>query len=174
MARKTARRVLLAALALGATPGAATTVMEEMRVAGWIERVRLGEEGVVLSAKLDTGADNSSLHAPDVRWFTRDGSHWVAFEVTGEDGRKVHFERRVIRITEIKSRRGGKAHERPTVLMGVCLGRAYRITEVNLADRTRFKQPFLVGRSFLANNQILVNSEITNTVEPDCAKLKLR
>lgn len=162
---------MLAGLALGAMPGAATTVTGETRVAGWIERVRLGEEGIVLSAKLDTGADNSSLHATDVRWFTRDGGHWVAFEVAGEDGRKVRFERKVTRITEIKRRGGMKPIERPTVLMGVCLGSVYRIAEVNLADRSRFKQPFLVGRSFLAN-QFVVDSARTNTVEPDCAELK--
>lgn len=173
MAGKTAHHILLAGLALGAMPGAANTVMGEMRVAGWVERVRLGEEGVVLSAKLDTGADHSSLHATNVRSFMRDGSHWVTFEVTGEDGRKVHFERKVTRITEIKRRRGEKPLERPTVLMGVCLGPVYRIAEVNLANRRRFKQPFLVGRSFLAN-QFAVDSARTNTVEPDCAELKPR
>jgi hypothetical protein len=151
--------------------GAAATVPAETRVVGWIERIRLGEEGVLLSAKLDTGADNSSLHASDVRSFTRDGSHWVAFEVTGEDGRKVHFERKVTRITEIKRHRGEKPLERPTVLMGVCLGRVYRVTEVNLADRTRFKQPFLVGRKFLEKH-FAVDSARTYTVEPDCAELK--
>jgi hypothetical protein len=173
MAGKTTGGILLAGLALGAMPGAATTVAGEIRVAGWIERIRLGEEGVVLSAKLDTGADNSSLHATEVRSFTRDGSHWVAFEVTGEDGRKVRFERKVTRITEIRRRGGMKPLERPTVLMGVCLGPVYRTVEVNLADRRRFKQPFLVGRSFLAN-QFAVDSARTNTVEPDCAELKTR
>ena len=173
MAETTIHRVLLAGFALGAMLGVATTVMGAPCVAGWIERVRLGEEGVVLSAKLDTGADNSSLHATDVRAFTRDGSPWVDFEVTGEDGRKVRFERKVTRVTEIKRRGGAKPLERPTVLMGVCLGRVYRIVEVNLANRSRFKQPFLVGRTFLAN-RFVVDSARTHTVEPDCTEVKVR
>jgi len=173
MLERPARRFFPVGIAFGAMLSAAATVMAETRVVGWIERVRLGEEGIVLSAKLDTGADTSSLHATDVRWFSRDGAHWVAFEVAGEDGSKVHFERKVIRIAEIKRRAGGKALERPTVLMGVCLGRVYRVTEVNLADRTRFKQPFLVGRKFLAQH-FAVDSARTNTVEPSCAEPRAR
>jgi len=153
--------------------GAAATVVAETRVVGWIERIRLGEEGVVLTAKLDTGADTSSLHAVDVRWFNRDGAHWVAFDVAGEDGRKVRFERKVMRIAQIKRRGGEQALDRPTVLMGVCLGHVYRVTEVNLADRTRFKQPFLVGRKFLEKH-FAVDSARTNTVEPECAEVKAR
>ena len=153
--------------------GAATPVTAETRVVGWVERVALGEEGLILTAKLDTGADTSSLHAPEVRWFTRDGHRWVAFDVTGEDGRKVRFERKVIRIAEIKRRGAGEPFRRPTVLMGVCVGKVYRVTEVNLADRTRFKQPFLIGRKFLAN-QFAVDSARTHTVEPGCAETKRR
>lgn len=172
MGEGTARRVLLAGLALAAMPNVATTATGMTPVAGWVERVRL-DGGIVLSAKLDTGADNSSLHALGIRSFLRDGSQWVAFEVAGDDGRKAAFERKVVRITEIKRRGGLRPFERPTVLMGVCLGHVYRVVEVNLADRARFKQPFLVGRTFLAN-QFVVDSARTNTVEPDCAELKTR
>jgi hypothetical protein len=173
MSGKIARRFLPAGLALSAMLGAAAPVTAELRVAGWIERIALGEEGLILSAKLDTGADTSSLHAPEVRWFTRDGAHWVAFEVEGQGGRKVRFERKVVRVAQIKRRRGEPPLDRPTVLMGVCLGHVYRVTEVNLADRSRFKQPFLVGRNFLAHH-FTVDSARTYTVEPDCAETRRR
>ena len=173
MSGKIARRFLPAGLALSAMLGAAAPVTAELRVAGWIERIALGEEGLILSAKLDTGADTSSLHAPEVHWFTRDGAHWVAFEVEGQGGRKVRFERKVVRVAQIKRRRGEPPLDRPTVLMGVCLGHVYRVTEVNLADRSRFKQPFLVGRNFLAHH-FAVDPARTHTVEPDCAELKAR
>ena len=54
--------------------------------------------------------------------------------------------------------------------MGMCLGNVYRVTEVNLADRSRFKQPVLVGRNFLAGH-FAVDSARMRTVEPDCAEL---
>ena len=154
-------RVLLSgALALGASPAAAA------QVAGWIERVKLGVEGIVVSAKLDTGADNSSLHATNIRWSLRDDGDWVAFEVAGEDGRKVAFDRKVLRIARVR-RAGGSIQKRPTVRMGICLGSVYRIAEVNLTDRGALNYEFLVGRSFLAGH-FLVDSSRQNIVEPDC------
>ena len=43
----------------------------EPTVVGWIEPVKLGAEGVIVPAKLDTGADVSSLHVSQVTWLKR-------------------------------------------------------------------------------------------------------
>lgn len=136
-------------------------------VVGWLEPVRLGSEGIVVPAKLDTGADTSSLHAADIQWLQRNGVDWVAFDVMGKDNRKVRLERKVERIARVKKAAGG-VQKRPTVRLGVCLGGVYRETEVNLTDRTGFKVPFLVGRTFLAAN-FAVDSSRTNTAEPTCS-----
>ena len=157
---------LFAGLACSATLVATTSAVAEPRVAGWIERIRLGKEGTVVSAKLDTGALTSSLHAADVRWFDRDGEKWVAFDVTGESGRTVRFERKVVRISNVK-RQGSDSQKRPTVVMEVCLGGLSGATEVNLADRTGLKYEFLVGRRFLAD-RFIVDSARMNLVAPDC------
>jgi hypothetical protein len=154
---------LLASVA--ALAGAAT-------VAGWIERARLGAEGVQVWAKLDTGADSSSLHAKDVRWFVRDEADWVAFEVEGLDGRKVRFERKVVRIARVR-RPTGEVQRRPTVLLGVCVGDVYRVTEVNLTDRSAFDYPMLIGRRFLAG-EFIVDSSRAGVLEPRCPEAQQR
>ena len=140
--------------------------MAEPTVVGWIESVKLGGEGLVLPAKLDTGADTSSLHVSDITWIRRHDGDWVTFEVAGKDNRKVRLERKVERVARVKKAAGG-VQDRPTVLLGVCLGNTYRVTEVNLTDRTGFKLPFLVGRSFLAE-RFAVDSSRTDTLEPAC------
>lgn len=142
------------------------TAAAQPTVVGWIEPVRLGSEGLVVPAKLDTGADTSSLGASGITWIRRDGRDWVAFDVVAKDNRKVRLERKVERVARVKKASGG-VQERPVVLLGVCLGDTYRITEVNLTDRTGFKLPFLVGRSFLAE-RFAVDSSRTHTVEPGC------
>lgn len=150
-------------LAMGVWP---TFALAQPTVVGWIERVRLGAEGLVISAKLDTGADHSSLHATEIRWLTRDDGDWVGFDVVNENGEKAHFERKVVRIARVR-RGGGVVQKRPVVMMGVCLGSVHRFTQVNLVDRSGFNYEFLVGRSFL-NAGFAVDAARVNTIEPAC------
>ena len=158
--------ILLCAL-LGAYPWQSAAAKGAVTVVGWIEHVTLGAEGVPIKAKLDTGATTSSLHATNLRWSARDSGDWVAFDVVGEDGKMTHFERKVVRIASIKRSGGGPAQKRPTVIIGVCLGHSYRLTEVNLSDRTGFNYKLLVGRKFLSG-LFAVDSALTSTVEPRC------
>ena len=141
--------------------------MADPTVVGWIEPVKLGSEGLVVPAKLDTGADTSSLNVSDIAWSRRQDGDWVAFDVMGKDNRTIRLERKVERMARVKKASGG-TQDRPTVLMGVCLGNTYRVTEVNLTDRSGFKLPFLVGRNFLAG-RFAVDSSRMESLEPNCS-----
>lgn len=159
-------RILLRCLLPAAFAWPSMSAAVQPAVVGWIEPVKLGSEGLLLPAKLDTGADTSSLHVADIQWTRRTDGDWVAFDVTGKDNRTVRLERKVQRVVRVKKASGG-VQERPAVLLGVCLGDTYRVTEVNLTDRTGMKLPFLVGRNFLAN-RFAVDSSRMDTIEPDC------
>ena len=134
--------------------------------AGWLERARLSPGDVVLEAKLDTGARTSSLEARNLRQFERDGKSWVAFDVVGNDGRSVRIERSLIRVARIRSALGVD-EGRPTVALGLCIGNVYRVTEVNLADRSSLTTPLLIGRRFL-EGRLLVDASRSHVLEPGC------
>ena len=154
---------------LGLPPAAAA---QPPTTVGWIERVKLGADGLVVAAKLDTGADTSSLHAENIRWEKRADGEWVAFDVIGAGGETVRLQHKVVRIARIK-RDSGLAQKRPTIVMGVCLGTVYELTEVNLTDRSRFNYEMLIGRSFLAR-RFAVDPARTHTVEPACGEARRR
>jgi hypothetical protein len=154
---------LFQSLLLGACVWPASLPAAELLTVGWIERVKL--DGLVITAKLDTGAKTASLHASEIRQFVRDDGDWVAFDVSDKKGQKRHFEKKVSRVSQIK-RLSGNAQNRPTVVMGVCLGKICRSVEVNLVDRTGFNYEFLLGRSFMAD-YFIVDPARTFTVEPD-------
>ena len=137
-------------------------------IAGWLERARLSPGNIVLEAKLDSGARTSSLHAMNLQQFRRDGKDWVAFDVSGNDGRSVRIERPVVRIARIKSALGAD-EGRPTVALGVCIGSVYRVTEVNLVDRSSLTKPLLVGRRFL-KGRFLVDLNRRYLLEPACTQ----
>jgi hypothetical protein len=159
--RRWLNSLLLAGLAYSFIPAIA-----QPTVVGWLEPAQVGNERLVIAAKLDTGADTSSLHVSDMSLIRREDGEWVTFSVTGSDNRKVRLERKVERVARVKKAAGG-VQERPTVLLGVCVGTTYRVTEVNLTDRTGLSLPLLVGRNFLAD-RFAVDSSRTNTLEPTC------
>lgn len=140
---------------------------DEMHVFGWIETVSLDGGTFQLEAKLDTGADNSSLHATDIEEFERDDAEWVRFTTADRDDQEQEFERPVERTASIR-RTEGDPEERPVVKMDLCIGNVEREVEVNLTDRSALSYPMLIGRSYLRDH-ILVDSGPKNTVEPDCS-----
>lgn len=139
---------------------------EDKLVVGWVEKVRIFPGNVVVHAKLDTGADNSSLNVPVLQEFTRDGAKWVRFDFTSREGKTVTFERKVVREAKIK-RHERERQERPVVQLGICIGNLYSEAEVNLVDRSGFDYEMLIGRSFMAD-KLQVDPAKKYTVDPNC------
>ena len=161
--RATAPGVLALALTCAAAVGAA----DEPDIFGWAEPVVLVEAGFELEAKLDTGADTSSLDAVDIRRFRRKGESWVRFTVEDHaDGDEVRLERRLLRRVRIKQHEG-TSQRRSVVSLTVCLGEHRREVEFSLIDRSQFDYPVLLGRSALAGIAIVDPDEV-NLSEPDC------
>jgi hypothetical protein len=137
---------------------------------GWVEKVKILPEDLVVQAKLDTGAENSSLHAGNLNEFKKNGQPWIKFDLTNRYGKTVTIEREVIRIARVKGAKD-KIYHRPVVRLGVCLGQEYMEVEVNIRDRTGYEYAMLIGRSYLAGN-VIVDPAVMFTVEPNC-KVKL-
>lgn len=144
---------------------------EEKQIVGWVEKVRIFPGNVLLDAKVDTGADNSSIHAVGITEFDRDGERWVRF-CLGREVKNAYCERQLIRTAKIK-RHGGPRLERHVVLLGICIGNFYKEAEVNLVDRSRFKYPVLIGRSFMENH-LIVDPGRTYVTEPNCREAPSR
>ena len=53
--------------------------------------------------------------------------------------------------------------------MGICIGNYYSEAEVNLVDRSRFKYPLLIGRSFMGD-RLLIDPSAQFTLEPGCGE----
>ena len=152
---------LLAAMSADAAPPPAALLH-----AGWTEPAHILEAGIDLPAKLDTGAEHSSLHAEDVTRVGRGGSDWVRFTLRDADGRRVAVERPLTREAKIK-RHAAPAQRRPVVRLTLCVGGLQREVDVNLVDRRDFDLPLLVGRSFL-RGLVLVDAGREQLTEAAC------
>jgi hypothetical protein len=159
--------LILACLTTAATPGPG----QDKEWVGWLEKVRICPENLVIHAKLDTGARNSSLNAPHANIFKRKGETWVRFDVTDRAGKTATLERKVQRITKIKQH-DRPPDLRPVVRLSICLGDTFKVVEVNLRDRSDFNYQMLIGRSFLKED-FVVDASATFTKRPKCRGVKI-
>jgi hypothetical protein len=157
---------LLAGL-LGALVLASPAVAAEKAVVGWIEKVRIYPGNFLVHAKLDSGAEYSSLDAGNLKEFERDGKKWVRFDLAeSREGNKITIERPLLRLATIK-RHYLQSQTRPVIKIGVCLGNIYKETEVNLVDREGFQYRMLIGRKFMEGT-VIIDPSAKYTVEPNC------
>ncbi|MBX3099356.1 MAG: RimK/LysX family protein [Salinibacterium sp.] len=121
-------------------------------LAGWREWVQLSDIGVPwIKAKLDTGAQTSSLHAHDATVFERDGIDWVRFRV--RPWQRSHADEVTVECPVHDRRRvrssSGHVEERIVVRMLVVLvGREVPV-EVTLSNRDQMGFRMLIGREAL-------------------------
>jgi hypothetical protein len=162
MAIKSLITVALALMCCGVVNAA------DKKIVGWVEPVAIAPDGVEVNAKVDTGAQTSSLDCACVTMLEEGDK--VRFSVIGNDGQRVWFVRHVERIARIK-RQNAKTQERPVVRLGLCMGDVYREVEVNLVNRENFKYPMLLGRNF-TNGTAIVDPGTTLTTTPNCKEIK--
>ena len=140
---------------------------EESVVLGYLETVSVGKLGLQMKAKLDTGADTSSVHARNVEIYKRGKrDNWVKFRLVGKDGRSIRYDQNVIRFAQIKTKTGGTIR-RPVINLPLCVGGRQGVAEVNLADREPFEYDILIGREFLSD-RVLVDSGKTFIAATSC------
>lgn len=160
-------RGIASCIALSCTIAAAgmPAQAEKLLTVGIVETVRLDPGNLTLEAKIDTGADDSSLDARDIEIFPRNGEKWVRFSVPLRDGSKT-MELPLVRMTKTK-RADAPSAKRPVVRITVCLGTLAVPANVNLTDRAGLKYRMLIGRSVLAG-RMLVDPQHKNLTKPRC------
>jgi hypothetical protein len=154
--------VLLGSLATGASFAATPQMI------GWIEHVSVHPHQLVLKAKIDTGADNSSVHAENINVVENNGTTMVSFTLRNKHGDIVQLEKPLLRYAQIKSKLpGAEPILRPVVELNLCVGNTARKVPVNLSNRENFTYRMLIGRSYLKHGYV-VDSSNKHLVEPGC------
>nr|WP_228260785.1 ATP-dependent zinc protease [Marinobacter orientalis] len=147
---------------------------------GFVEWVVLEETGLRLKARLDTGAKTSSLHAVNVEPFRKGEEEWVSFQLPLADHKDqddangaevdeviLEFNLPVERTVKIK-RKGASSQNRYVVNMEFCIAGTSHTTEFSLTDRSKFSYPALLGRRFMSDDNILIDSSDSFLAEKEC------
>jgi len=102
------------------------------------------ESEVVIEAKIDSGADNSSIHANHILYEVIAGQTYVTFRTIND----LTITRPLVRTTDIKTKKGG-LQKRAVIKMKICIDSVVKEVEMNLVNRSHFSKPLLMGRSAL-------------------------
>lgn len=128
--------------------------LENKEILGRSEWIGLPDVGTYLKARIDSGANTSSLSATDITRFERDGETWVRFRLALNDEdvvvdrvRDEWIEAPVIRRVRILQAAGEES--RPVVRLMMTLGPIREQVEFTLNDRSHLNYPVLLGRRFM-------------------------
>jgi len=127
---------------------------------GEVEDVVLVPWGISLPARVDTGADLSSLDARDVSV----RNNLADFGLGPRYGAS-RLQLPVVGTRRVRTSMG--TEERPVVEVSICLGSKLFRTLATLRDRSEMTYPFLVGRSAL-NGSFLVDTSRSRAAQPSC------
>jgi hypothetical protein len=132
-----------------ACPNLPPVEKKRRKTIGWREWVSMPEFGVTeIKAKVDTGADNSSLHAFNIQRYEEDGVSMVRFEIHPRQRKRkpsiecvapVAAERRV-------KNPGGRAEVRPVIRTTLIVAGEEVEALVNLTTRDEMTFRMLLGR----------------------------
>ncbi|WP_077065438.1 putative ATP-dependent zinc protease [Candidatus Berkiella cookevillensis] len=143
----------------------------EKKVYGYIEKVRVSDAGILLTAKLDTGAKSASLDATDIREVEEDGIPYLLFRVLDGNGGSVELKQKYIGNVRIKMRteksKSNKKRlaERLVVMMPIQVGEEKRDIRVNLTNREHFLYPLLLGREAIEAFDGIVDPKLAFTID---------
>ncbi|SFX50903.1 ATP-dependent zinc protease family protein [Marinospirillum alkaliphilum] len=126
---------------------------------GRYEWVALPAQQLVLPARVDSGANTSSLHAVNLREFERDGRSWVRFEThyqpenSNREPQKAEIEAPLVRNVRILQASGSES--RPVISLPMQLGPLVQEVEFTLSDRGDMTYPVLLGRRFMMDIAVI-------------------
>ena len=138
------------------------SVEEDKTIIGHSETVFFGvEKSMVFDAKVDSGAETSSIHALHIMAFSRKVMEndeekellFVRFTTADDAGRTRQLERMVSRIDQVRSASGTSTRYFFREVVWVD-DQSYEI-EINLADRSALSKKMLIGKNLLNQGYLI-------------------
>ncbi|MBQ0807893.1 MAG: RimK/LysX family protein [Porticoccus sp.] len=127
----------------------------DLPIVGGVESVVVEPPSFKYEARIDTGAESSSIHAENIQLIERDGKRYVRFSLLNpETSELVELERRLRRKVLIKQQQRER-ERRYVVKLWLTLGGIRELVDVTLSNRADFEYPVLVGRNLLTDTAIV-------------------
>lgn len=114
-----------------------------------------------IRARIDSGAQTSSIHASDIQVFSKDGEDWVRFEIHPlQESRRIIIrnEAKVVAVRNVKNT-SGLSERRFVIKTPIVMGKMQFEIELTLANRDAMGFRMLLGREAM-KNRFIVNPAV--------------
>ncbi|MEH6589026.1 MAG: RimK/LysX family protein [Halioglobus sp.] len=136
-------------------PMATTAGKMHLPIIGAVEWVQVEPGNLRMEARIDSGAETTSIHAENIQLLEREGKRYVRYNLLDQHSGEVRpMEARLRRQVLIKQHKADP-ERRYVVRMWVTLGDTRSRIDVTLSDRMDFEYPMLVGRNLLVDTVIV-------------------
>lgn len=138
------------------TKSVVTQLPDGRLIVGGVESVKIDPPGIVYDARIDSGANTSSLDARNLEIFERDGKRWVRFTLRESgNAEPVTLEKPVKSFVLVSQTNNEEPDRRPVIRLRMNLGPTSDIIEFSLTDRSRMTYPVLLGREYLIDRAVI-------------------
>ncbi|HTN34872.1 MAG TPA: ATP-dependent zinc protease [Marinobacter sp.] len=125
-------------------------------VVGEVEKIYLAAPNQIYTARIDSGAETSSLSARNITRFERDGSNWVRFDVPVTGTKElITLEKEISRKVKVIQASADEAERRVVVELQFAIGNHQQVAEFTLTDRTNLTYQVLIGRNILRDVMLI-------------------
>ena len=161
--------LLLTHSACAYTEAACLDSFQGKTVLGLVEKVQIAHSRVSTDAMLDTGATNSAINARNIRVHAnKQGREQVEFQIRdGNSGKWINLSRPLARYAWVQTH-SGKPIQKIVVKLRVKVADIESSSEFYLMNRSPFKYPVLLGRSFLEQQAVVDVSRKHLAENPGC------
>lgn len=125
-------------------------------VIGEVENFYLAGPGLIYKARIDSGAETSSIDARNITRLERDGSNWVRFDVPVPGTENfITLEKEISRRVKVIQASAEGAERRVVVELQFTIGDHQQVAEFTLADRSNLTYQALIGRNVLRDVMLI-------------------
>ncbi|HDZ39847.1 MAG TPA: ATP-dependent zinc protease [Marinobacter sp.] len=125
-------------------------------IVGEVENFYLADPGLIYIARIDSGAETSSIDARNITRFERDGSNWVRFDVPVPNTEEfVTLEKEISRRVKIVQASTDEGESRVVVELQFSIGDHKQVAEFTLTDRSNLNYQALIGRNVLRDVMLI-------------------
>jgi hypothetical protein len=125
-------------------------------VVGEVEKIYLAEPDQIYTARIDSGAETSSISAQNITRFERDGGNWVRFDVPVTGTKElITLEKEISRKVKVIQASADEAERRVVVELQFAIGNHQQVAEFTLTDRTNLTYQVLIGRNILRDVMLI-------------------